>query len=147
MDMRLFPTIALALTLASCGGRGQRQAVRTADGDGYRYVVELNSVRASSALARDTVSLGDLREGETTEYRIGLRNTDTEPWVILEARGTCGCTEIDYPKAPVRPGETVTLTLRYDSGGQSGFQFKTVRLHTSLDPKPYPILLTATVNE
>lgn len=144
--MRTLLFIGLALTLACCTPRGPRRTNAPA-ADGYTHTVDLDAAKASASIALDTIKLGRLNPDEITAFRVGIRNTGGEPMIILDARGTCGCTEVDYPKDPVLPGATADLVLRYDSGGQSGSQFKSVRLYTSLDAQPYPLLITATVGE
>ena len=42
-------------------------------------------------------------------------NTGTEPLVIKNARGSCGCTVPTYPKQPIMPGESAEIEIRYDT--------------------------------
>jgi len=42
-------------------------------------------------------------------------NTGTEPLVIKNARGSCGCTVPTYPKQPIMPGESAEVEIRYDT--------------------------------
>jgi hypothetical protein len=145
--MRTCLTILFALTLASCGNRGSRQtdqAAAEADG-GYLHVVEMNSAKAEAGIALDTIRMGRIRKDETVEYRLGVRNTGKEPMVILDVDRSCGCTDVDYPKEPILPGQTVAMTVRYDASGQQGSQFKLLRMRTSLASEPYPLLLLGQV--
>jgi len=144
--MRTFLILGLMLTLACCTPRGGSRTDATAKG-GRLHTVELDAAKAAASVALDTLKLGSLHSNEVAVFRVGVRNTGTEPMIILDAQGTCGCTEVDYPKDPVLPGATADMVLRYDSKGQVGSQFKSVRLYTSLDAQPYPLLITATVGE
>ena len=40
-------------------------------------------------------------------------NTGTEPLVIKNARGSCGCTVPIWPKEPIMPGQTDKIEVRY----------------------------------
>jgi hypothetical protein len=42
-------------------------------------------------------------------------NTGTEPLIISNARGSCGCTVPTYPTDPIMPGETGQIKVRYDT--------------------------------
>ena len=49
----------------------------------------------------------------TSEFVV--TNTGTEPLVIQGAKASCGCTVPNYPKEPIAPGESATITVRYDT--------------------------------
>ncbi|MEM9886498.1 MAG: DUF1573 domain-containing protein [Bacteroidota bacterium] len=42
-------------------------------------------------------------------------NTGTEPLIISNARGSCGCTVPTYPTDPIMPGETAEVKVKYDT--------------------------------
>ncbi|MEM8523427.1 MAG: DUF1573 domain-containing protein [Bacteroidota bacterium] len=42
-------------------------------------------------------------------------NTGTEPLIISNARGSCGCTVPTYPTDPIMPGETGQIKVKYDT--------------------------------
>lgn len=44
-----------------------------------------------------------------------VTNTGSEPLVIQGAKASCGCTVPNYPKEPIAPGESATITVRYDT--------------------------------
>ncbi len=139
------------LTLASCGAREGKPAatsevsetsgISTDTDDNYFYVVEMDAAKATAGIALDTIRLGHIRRDETVEYRLGIRNTGTEPFVILEAQNACGCTRVIYEKEPILPGRTSTMTVIYDATGQQGSHVKLVRLRTSLAEARYPLML------
>jgi hypothetical protein len=49
----------------------------------------------------------------TCEFQI--TNTGDEPLVIQSAKASCGCTVPSYPKEPIAPGATATITVKYDT--------------------------------
>lgn len=57
-------------------------------------------------------------------------NTGTEPLVIKNARGSCGCTVPTWPKQPIMPGESAELEIRYDTK-RTGSINKTVTITTN----------------
>ncbi len=44
---------------------------------------------------------------------VKFTNTGTEPLVIKNARGSCGCTVPTWPKEPILPGESSEIEIRY----------------------------------
>jgi Protein of unknown function (DUF1573) len=44
---------------------------------------------------------------------VKFKNTGTEPLIIKNARGSCGCTVPNWPKEPILPGETGQIEIRY----------------------------------
>ncbi len=49
----------------------------------------------------------------TTEFK--FTNTGTEPLIISNAKGSCGCTVPEWPREPIQPGETSAIKVKYDS--------------------------------
>lgn len=59
-------------------------------------------------------------------------NTGDGPLVIHQAMASCGCTIPQYPKEPIRPGETGEIVVTYDGTGKFPGRFrKTVTLRTN----------------
>lgn len=48
-----------------------------------------------------------------TEFR--FTNTGTEPLIISNAKGSCGCTVPEWPKEPIAPGASGSIKVKYDT--------------------------------
>jgi hypothetical protein len=59
-----------------------------------------------------------------------FKNTGTEPLIITNAKGSCGCTVPEWPKEPIRPGQTNVIKVKYDTA-RSGPISKTVTITTN----------------
>ena len=59
-----------------------------------------------------------------------FKNTGTEPLVIKNARGSCGCTVPKWPSEPIKPGQTAAIEVKYDTNRLGGFN-KTVTVETN----------------
>ncbi len=57
-------------------------------------------------------------------------NTGTEPLVIKNCRGSCGCTVPTWPKEPIMPGESGEIKIRYATNRVGKFS-KTVTITTN----------------
>ena len=44
-----------------------------------------------------------------------FKNTGTQPLIISNAKGSCGCTVPEWPKEPIAPGATGAIRVKYDT--------------------------------
>ena len=59
-------------------------------------------------------------------------NVGDGPLVIHQAIATCGCTVPQYPKEPIKPGESSEITVTYNGAGKFPGRFqKTITLRTN----------------
>ena len=77
---------------------------------------------------------GTIESGETVQNIFTFTNTGTEPILIINAKGSCGCTVPDWPREPIAPGETGEFVVRFDSKNKVGFQSKRVTITANTDP-------------
>ena len=52
---------------------------------------------------------GEIDQGDAVEYVFKFKNSGTDPLIITNAKGSCGCTVPEWPREPVAPGETGRL--------------------------------------
>ena len=70
---------------------------------------------AKIEFASDVHDYGDVKHGGNGKCTFTFTNTGTEPLVISNARGSCGCTVPEWPKAPIAPGAKAVITVNYDT--------------------------------
>ena len=63
-----------------------------------------------------------------------LTNTGNAPLIISNAKGSCGCTVPTWPKAPIAPGETASIGVKYATNRIGKFT-KTITLTTNAPEK------------
>ncbi len=61
------------------------------------------------------VDYGEIDQGSDPLRAAKFTNTGTEPLIISNARGSCGCTVPEWPKDPIMPGESAEIKIRYDT--------------------------------
>lgn len=71
-------------------------------------------------------------------------NTGPEEVCITGMRPSCGCTSADYPKDPIQPGDTATVSFTYDPKGRPGKFEKSVRVYVG-DSDTYLIKIRGNV--
>lgn len=59
-----------------------------------------------------------------------LTNTGNAPLIISNAKGSCGCTVPTWPKAPIAPGESASIGVKYATNRIGKFT-KTITLTTN----------------
>ena len=69
---------------------------------------------------------GLIKQGDKVVYSFKFKNTGEADLKITSARGTCGCTVPDYPKEPVKPGESGKIKVSFNSAGKHGQTSKSV---------------------
>ena len=79
---------------------------------------------------------GVIREQDGKVHcQLRVKNTGTEPLLIVKVQVGCGCTGIDYPEQPIMPGDTATISLSYNPSGRPGQFTKQAIIFTNTDTK------------
>lgn len=75
---------------------------------------------------------GTIDEGEVVETVFTFTNTGSSDLIILNARGSCGCTVPDYPKdQPIAPGDSAKVTVKFDSNNKPNANNRSVTFTTN----------------
>ena len=82
---------------------------------------------------------GKVTEGTKVVYNYHFVNTGKKPLVIASARASCGCTVPEKPEEPVKPGETGTLKVVFNSADRPGPTHKTITVVSNAYPA-FPVL-------
>ncbi|TXC77044.1 DUF1573 domain-containing protein [Luteibaculum oceani] len=94
-----------------------------------------------------THDFGTIKQDTENKKIFTFTNTGSEPLVISNAVGSCGCTVPAYPKEPIAPGETGEIEVVYKPGKQKGQQSKTVTITANTEPKTTRLSISANVEE
>lgn len=77
---------------------------------------------------------GTINAGEKVHHTYKFKNTGSEPLIISNAKGSCGCTVPSWPKEPIPVGGTGTIEVAFDSKGKKGSESKRVTITANTDP-------------
>jgi hypothetical protein len=100
------------------------------------------AVKASKAkmdFASDVMDYGTIKKGSERVRKFSFKNTGTEPLIISNATGSCGCTVPTYPHEPIMPGASATIDVNYDTNRLGAFT-KTVTLTTNAEGQESKLL-------
>jgi len=96
---------------------------------------------------KDVHNFDTLEYGGNGSYDFKFKNTGTEPVIITEAKGSCGCTVPTYPKdVPIKPGETQAIKVTYDTK-RAGTFLKTVTIYSNAKEPVKQITIKGYVNK
>ena len=113
----LFTLLSLAASISFAQVQSNTPATEVTDGP----AMDLSST---------TVDFGTIEQDSDPFRTITFTNTGNEPLIIKNAKGSCGCTVPTYEKAPILPGETSEIKIRYATN-RLGKINKTVTLYTN----------------
>jgi len=98
-----------------------------------------------------TFDFGEVMEGEKVNHAYEFTNTGTEPLIISNAKGSCGCTVPNWPRNPIAPGETAVIDVAFDSKGKGkvggNLQSKRVTITANTDPANTYLTIKGKVNK
>lgn len=106
------------------------------------------NVVATTTLSVDRMDhdFGDIPEaGGNVETTFTVTNSGSNPLLISEAKGSCGCTVPDYPRDPIQPGESREIAVSFDPKGKQGPQNKTVTIMANTEPATTVISLKSNI--
>jgi len=158
---------AIALSVASCKKEDASSRVKdenvtateAASNQATAPVTEApteNSTATEAAAAQNGIAVasfdktvhdfGNLKKGSKGETEFVIKNTGDVDLVIIDAKASCGCTVPEYPKTPIKPGQSDKIKVAF-SANSPGTQSKTVTLTTNTAAKQELLTIKANVTE
>lgn len=129
---RFFPYIILIslLTHNSC----QESAAKKINSTSTVETTQVSSSKSATdgpvmTFNKTSHDFGTINEGDKVSTEFSFTNTGIEDLIIVDARGSCGCTVPKYPKnIAIKPGQSETIIVNFDSSNKPGMQQKSVTL-------------------
>lgn len=91
--------------------------------------------KASFKWKTSVIDFGEIKQNVPKTAEFELTNTGTAPIIINNAIPSCGCTNLDYPKDPIKPGQTAKIKTTYNAAATGAFQ-KSVTVYMNATPEP-----------
>lgn len=79
---------------------------------GMAVVAEL---KAAISFDRTSQQLGQIKQSKPVQVKFECKNTGNDALIISSAKGSCGCTQVQYPTDPIAPGATATVQGTFDA--------------------------------
>jgi tetratricopeptide (TPR) repeat protein len=94
-----------------------------------------------------TQDFGKVKAGEVLTHDFIIENNGNKPLRIIEVVSVHDAVKVTFPKEPIAPGHKGTVTLTYNTLGDSGKQAKAVTVIADAFPRTKRLILTAEVFE
>jgi hypothetical protein len=126
---KVFAGVLMAMSLWACSDSSKVEI-------GNKTEMEVNSV----------VDAGKVLLGEVVHAKFNVKNIGEYPLILAEVKGSCTCTVADYPKDPIAPGESATITADVKTDrAMPGTLRKDVRIVANTEPSITSVMIKATV--
>lgn len=139
----LLVTAFVVPVLASSGENAEQQ-VRT-------VAVAANPNDSYAEIKFDTLrhNFGSFPEtNPVVKCTFNFTNTGTAPLVIHQAFASCGCTVPNYPKTPIKPGESGKIDVTYNGTGKYPGHFqKTITIRSNSKTEVVRLLIEGIMTE
>ena len=86
--------------------------------------------------ANEIIDCGNVVYEQPVTAKFQLVNKGSLPLTIKNVKTSCGCTQVDYPKGPISPGETFMVNATYDAR-QLGHFSKDIALYSDVSQQPF----------
>lgn len=80
------------------------------------------------------IDAGEVPYGVPVERAYTVKNISEEDLIILNVKSGCHCAVVDWPKEPLKPGQTGSIKITYDALKEGQF-YKIVSVNTNFDPE------------
>jgi len=91
------------------------------------------------------VDYGTIEHNADGARKFVFTNNGTEPLLIKNAKGSCGCTVPTWPREAIAPGATAEIGVKYATNRVGKFT-KTITLTTNASKKPVILTVKGVVN-
>ncbi len=87
----------------------------------------------------DIHDYGTIANKANGTYSFQFKNIGTEPLMISNAKGSCGCTVPSWPKTPIAPGASANIDVTYDTKRTGAFS-KSVTITSNAVNTPVKVI-------
>jgi hypothetical protein len=104
--------------------------------------VKSNAEMSFTSLSHD---YGSIVYGADGTYKFQFTNKAEKQIVITNVKSSCGCTIPSWPKEPIQPGKTGSITVKYNTKLPGSFN-KTVQVFSTAKNSPVKLSIRGKVN-
>jgi len=67
-----------------------------------------------------SIDFGNINEGDNPKVIFKFYNSGTAPLLLKDVKASCGCTASEWPRQPIMPGDSSSITATFNSRGYAG---------------------------
>lgn len=95
------------------------------------------------SVSQTVLDFGSFPKDEKQERSFVLTNTGKSLLVVQDIITSCGCTKVEYPKEPARPGETLEVKVTYEAE-EAGYFSKKITVYCNTENSPLRLTVKGT---
>jgi hypothetical protein len=98
----------------------------------FAFAVQAQKKTAKIKFKTEVIDYGTIEKGADGIRVFEFTNTGDAPLTIVRVYSSCGCTIPKKPDAPIMPGETGVIEVKYDTKRVGPFR-KTITVHSNAE--------------
>ena len=139
MKTQLLTIAIVASMLVSCGQDNSKQnqeqvSPEIVNIDATASDVNVKSKSGKFQFEENNFDFGTINSGTEVVHAFKFKNIGDGDIVISQAKGSCGCTQPEYPQNPVKPGEEGEIKVTFRSKGIAGQVVKDITILANTVP-------------
>ena len=95
------------------------------------------------SISQTVLDFGSFPKEEKQERSFVLTNTGNGLLLMQDIITSCGCTKVEYPKEPARPGETLEVKVTYEAE-EAGYFSKKITVYCNVENSPLRLTVKGT---
>jgi hypothetical protein len=100
--------------------------------------------KAAIVFESDVVDYGEVAHGADGVRKFKFKNTGDDVLIIARVYSSCGCTIPKKPEAPIQPGESGEIEVKYDTKRVGPIR-KTITVYSNASEVPHALKIKGTV--
>ena len=132
---KLFTTSLFALATVlfiSCNeGNASSKVKKDNVKEAKKRDVEISKGAAAIDFDRTEYNFGTVNEGDIVEAKFVVINSGKTDLLITKVQPSCGCTVPEWPRTPIKPGESGEILAKFNTAGKPNRQSKSLTLYTN----------------
>ena len=105
-------------------------------------IAQLDTNQYTMIKWKDTLlNFGTVKEGDTVRLQFSFLNTGNKFLFINNVRPSCGCTIVDYPEQPIKPGAEGNILALFTTNWHPGIQKKSIQVKVNTKGSVYHKLI------
>ncbi len=152
----ILASVSLLLLLGSCKKKEDPNSeqhssisnpVQIGISDMEKKVIPKDGKYPEMTFASKEHDFGSIEADSKVNYSFTFKNTGQADLIISRAVGSCGCTIPEYPKDPIKTGESGKIDVSFNSANKHGNQQKSVTIYTNTKAGAESLYITASIKE
>lgn len=108
---------------------------------------EKDSMFAGLTVPSGTFDFGKMKKGDQVSHTFIVANTGNKDLIIKDVMVECECNSVKFSSSPIKPGETGSIEVTFDSSELIGKQVKSVTILADAFPGTKRLVITAEILE